>query len=262
VTDAQIVLPVPEFSLCRTLGPYSGFENEYQGQPPYTPLYMFEGGRPRDPRALQGAPGIDPNLIAGLPGRFGLRCVVWLPRLGTEQDPSVPYYWTLEWRLRNLNDYQNTPDARMPHHEASQGAGDAETLVNPGARVIIPAATETLIYAQNEPAPILNRAFVHLRQQHIQFNFPKLPRPFLPGGALGVVQQGVGASDALGTHTRPSYLIYECPFAGDELLISMWREQQGPADTWDFAAGGLDDKVPRLFNHPQLGVRVLTGVGP
>jgi hypothetical protein len=168
--------------------------------------------------------------------------------------------------MRNCRDFRNTPEGRMPFHGPKQGQGCPETGPNPGARVIIPAATETQLYVQTEPAGTQAGSDVHLRMVAIESAGYQLSQPYLPSGALGVVQQGI-APAAIAGNRMAQFLQYETATAGDELLISLWREQ-GANPMWDFASGQTDYRVSQVLGLgtgaqlPDLGVYVMYGVSP
>jgi hypothetical protein len=265
--DSKLVLPVPEMDLGHVLRPWENFEDKYGGNPTYHPIYLCENNKPYDAEAAKGLPGIDPNLVSGLHLRMGTRTVLWFPPLWTEETNPHPYIWTVEWRIRNCYDHRNTPDEPIPFHFAKQGQGVPETnpWAHPGARVIIPAATETQIYVQDEPVAMPDRSFVHLRQVHIELGERLLQQPYMPTGELGVVQQGIFPSAPSGQHTRARFLTYEMDSQADEVLVSLWREQNG-VDNWDFA--GVDAQVSYYLGKgsgaqfSDLGVYAFYGVMP
>jgi hypothetical protein len=266
--DSRLVLPTPEMHLTHTLRPWEGFEATYQGQATTTPIYLCESNKPIDAEARKGLPGIDPNLVSGIPVRLGTRTAIWLPMLLTTPGFGVgaPYIWQIEWRLRNCYDHRNTPEARMPFHFPKQGQGTPETLgPHPGARVIIPASFETQVYVQTEPVLMSERSYVHLRPVQIQIGNRVLSRPLNPGGEHGVVEQGVYPSSPGGSHTRPHYGLYETQSSGDEVILSLWRDPALGAN-WDFA--GLDEELSKYFGIGSgaqirdLGVYVMYGVTP
>jgi hypothetical protein len=208
-------LPVPEIDLYHTLRPWQGFEAAYQGLSANVPIYLCENNKPRDPEAELGVDGIDPNLIAGLPVRMGTRSIIWFPPILTIEGVPRGYKWVIEWRIRSCFDFRNSPKARMPFHGPKQGQGCPETVVNPGARVIIPASTETQIYVQTEPAGTTAGSDAHLRMVAIRSAGYQLSQPLLPGGALGVVQQGICPAAIAGRHMA-QFLQYETETAGDD----------------------------------------------
>jgi hypothetical protein len=264
--DSKLVLSVPEIDLYHVLRPWRGFEAAYQGFSSALPIYLCENNKPVDAQAEQGVDGIDPNLISGLPMRMGTATIIWFPPILTIEATPRGYNWVIEWRMRNCRDFRNTPKARMPFHGPKQGQGCPETVVNPGARIIIPAATETQVYVQTEPAGTQQGSVANLRMVAVTSNGYQLSQPFLPGGARGVVQQGI-APAAIAGRNMAQFLIYETQTAGDELLVSLWRDA-GANPLWDFASGQPDYRVSQVLGLgtgaqlPDLGVMVMYGVSP
>lgn len=254
----------PRFGIIRVLRPYAGFETIYEGQSASgatpVPIMLSEAGIELDDQA--GTPGYDPSLVRGLPIPQGAKVVLWVPDvvatvlgLGTSQYK----YWII-WRARNTADYRRS---RTPYHFPKQIEGVAETGVDPGPRVIIPGAMQSVVYNQTEVAA----GAVQTQQAHaenIAFGGPTMELPLNSDGLRGVIQQGVLATAAVNRHTRPSWWEHKLTddARGDELLIAVTRNDIGAAHpNWEFGAGGADAAFAAFYGtvFTDLGLQVIVG---
>jgi hypothetical protein len=256
---SKTVLAGPEFGIVHIMRPYRGFEAVYQGQLSTRPIYLCEANKPYDPLAIKRTPGIDPHLVAGLPCVFGSRVVIWLLNLQVNE-----YTLRLVWRFRNLFDHRNSAD-RVPYHIAKQGPGVPELVVDPGPRVVIPAAFDTAIYQQTEPAN--PPAQCHAMINDVEVVSPRVTLdPLMPDGVRGAVCQGVGDPSGLGGDLTPRWVQYEVQAAGDELLMSYQRPVT--FGQWQFLAGQPDKLFADMLGngtgveYPDVGVYVSFGVSP
>jgi len=265
-------LATPEFSIKRILRPFKGFEQVYQGQRALTPICLCERNQPYDPIAKRGTVGYDPNLVYGVPGQMGTRCSIELPFLIWTAGGFFNHYrYTLNWRLRNTRDHNTNPEQRVPYHVAKSGAGVPETLINPGPRVPIYGIVDTAVYAQTEPPigpGIQPPARVVLHPLWIEPQPYPCFNPLMPDNSPGAVQQGIIPSVPLGTHKMPFFLNHEVQSIGDDLVITIVREEVDPFTNWDFAPGGVDHDVSIFFGngagveYEDLGVLLSWGISP
>jgi hypothetical protein len=260
--SARNVLAVPEFGTIRTLRPYLGFESQYDGQPiGVYGLYLTENGKVLDSNAARGLAGYDPNLIPGVPVQMGTRILLWLPSIQANQLNGEPYQYVITWRLRNVFDHRVAENARPPFHLPKQGLGVADTTgPNPGARVVIPAANQTVVYNASEPTLVCAPAQQTLRTEFVKACTTTIRLPLMPDGSTGVVQQGILPSTSPG-YTTPKFLVHEVQAVGDEMIVSLTRDI-GTAPAWDLS--GYDLYVAQAFNSsvPDNGVLMTTGVSP
>lgn len=278
----------PSYTIEALLRPYPAAVNpaiaialgSYHGVACTTPIMFTENGEALD--GMAGRPGYSPRLARGLPVPMGARLIVWLPAIPVLNAASVCvgyYKWMFGWRLRSANDMQADPQAGS-FHMGAVVEGVAETTVgNVGARVGRPAAWQPITYVPAEPAPgagalasIANRAVSGLHPEDVYAELGELPQPKMPGVATSAqLQQGV--SDPGGTlpgviplANMPLWTPHEVTALGDELLVGCYRAATVllPADVnWDFSAAHSDRLFGLLFaanTHPQMGVRVFTGV--
>jgi len=253
----------PQFGIVRVLRPYDGFDAIYQDETVAGNAIAFtEDGVALDD--LAGETGYDERLVKGLSVPMGARCLLWLPNIvWRDGADTYPYIYTLYWRYRNVFDYRQR--YRPPYHLTKQGAGVAETIVDVGPRVVLPASAPSVMYIQPEGAtspglPITTQNLHHenFRQVGAALNANVLN----PDGNFGALQQGIVASSLLGAHLRPSFTVYEVTAAGDELLLLVNREDPAGTETdWDFV--GVDAPFLAQFeNLPDIGVYVSVGVSP
>lgn len=254
----------PQFGIIFVLRPYPGFEAIYQGQPASgaaaVPLMLSEAGLELDAQA--GTPGYDPSLVRGLPIPQGAKVVLWVPDVVATVlglGASQYNYWII-WRARNTADYRRT---RAPYHFPKQIEGVPETGVDPGPRVIIPAAMQSIVYNQPEVAA----GAVQTQQAHaerIAFGGPTMELPLNSDGLRGVIQQGVQTTAALNRHTRPSWVEHKLvdDARGDELLIAVTRNDIGGAHpNWELGAGEADAAFAGFYGSvfADLGLQVIVG---
>lgn len=241
-----IPVPIPvmadaQFGLVRSLIPYNGFDTDYAGNPADVPIMFTEGGEALDPRA--GQQGYDSNLIRGLSVPEGARVLIWVPQITYDDGAQrVPYTWSFWWRYRTLRDYRL--DRSVPYHLAESTGQPDTSGGTPQERVLIPAANSSTIYVQTEPASPFARVTQNGRSEDIRFGSPNLARPLVPGGAAGVVQQGVKDPAIFADAADPLYILHEVSATGDELLIGCSRAN---VPDWDFSGGGADEELGNLL---------------
>lgn len=269
---SEAVLADPQYSVVRTLRPWTGFEAAspagYQGAPANTPIQFTEGGEALDP--MVGQLGYMPNLLRGIPVPFGARVALWLPTILAANIVGAtfePYRWQLTWRFKNVAEHVATKE---PFHFVP----NADGVANAGARIVLrPAALQSLLYNQSEPASI-GRATVNAHvedfvPQYTAIGTPPvapIPLPIIPGGGTGAYQQGLFQAAVVPTAANnPSFLVAEYQALGDELLLGMYRNPGAPvaAPNWNFAT--VDAVVSQLFGAAQapgnagIGIYLLTG---
>lgn len=252
------------FSKAFILRPYVDFEDDYQGDPAARPVMFSEQQKALDDQA--GEPGYDPNLVRGLTVPVGARCLIWLPTtkwfIDDDGGGDRPYQWNVAWRMRNVFDYRKD---RKRYHYPKQSAG-FPYQGDGSARVVIPAAVQSIVY--NDPAPTdaqataFHKEFTEVIQMWAD---GRSFRPYVPGKKEGVVEQGVVAINPGKTNAVPSYALHEVQGSGDELLIAA-RRDISEVDNWDF--DGVDENFSIAFGRgsgrqfPDLGVYVLMGSAP
>lgn len=269
---SQTVAADAQFGIARILRPYAGFDNltpgggSYQGMTGVTPIMLTEGGKALDD--LAGQPGYSPVLVRGLSVPMGARVVLYIPNLTPNPPPPNGYRYAVLWRLRNTHDYALT---RTPYHYPKQGQGIPIVAPNPnpGARVVIPAASDTVVYNQAEPVAFASPAVQNVYAEALRFNF-SLSSPFsplVPGGAFGTIEQGTITSEP----STGNFLVAETQAKGDEMVLAIWKE---PNTTWNFTNGASDFQLalelgqggnqlaPPIGPFPDLGVYVMVGTSP
>jgi len=259
--EGRNVLAVPEFGIAHLLRPYEGFEAIYEGVLATTPIMVTEGNQSRDPIAALGTTGYDPELVRGLNTVVGARVLICLPSLSMNELNGEPYTWKFTWRYRNLFDHRITQEARASYHLAKQGLGIADVGgANPGARVVIPAMAQSLVFNQTEPDAGFVHAQSHLRAEDMQPQAARDQLPLMPNGANGAIQQGLLPSTTQ-FYTAPMYVVHEVQALGDELIIGFNRNL-GQHNNWAFAT--IDLHIANFLGSetPDLGVYVLMGVAP
>jgi hypothetical protein len=264
--EGRVVLADAQFGLVRILRPYPNFETNYDGVVATTPIMLSEGGVALDDLAARGETGYDRRLVRGLQVPVGARVLIWIPLAAAAALPTiVPYDYTIIWRYRNVHDYRV---ARLPYHYPKQGVGVPETLVNAGPRVVIPAATQSVIYNQAEGADF-SFATQNLHSENIAMGGASLgANPINPDGADGAIQQGIQPSTATDTHTRPFFSPVEVQAEGDELLLAVTRPTVGQNANWDFTGVTVDGAFSNIYGVgtgaaiPDLGVYVVVGSAP
>ena len=146
---SQNVLADAQFTVASVLRPFDGFEARYQGHSTFTPI-VFPGTLDDD----AGKPGFSPYLLKGLPVPMGAKMALWFPAVVGSVEGSLPvfdYRYLLIWRLRNVGDFQRR---RLPYHLSKEAFGAPDSYLAPSSpdRFVLPAATETVVYQQPEPA--------------------------------------------------------------------------------------------------------------
>lgn len=276
MSTSSNVLADAQFGTARILRPFNGFIDLYQGQPASTPIMLTEvidppGGAALDPAAEVREPGYSPRLLRGLDVPIGSRVLLWLPSItafDVVNDAYIRYQWTLIWRLRNVYDYRNF---RTPYHYPKQAEGIPETGPEAGARVVIPAATQTLPYSQApEPTGALDNAVTNLRNETVSVGGTPLNSPIVPGGGIGYFQQGLGDPFVSPIFSQPIYQCHEVAAVGDELLIGLSRPVTD-IPNWDFLTFAQNDWLVNFYlggvgaaapPRPDIGVYVMTGSAP
>lgn len=263
----------PQQGVSRNLRPPPTFQDFYEGvNANENPLYLTRGGMALDPLAREA--GYDPNLVKGLPVPLGSRIIIWVPNLfyaiGGPPPTLIPYTWGFTWRLRSVRDYNLNAGDRPPYHyTGAQGADDTS-----GAAAVerspIPAAYESAVYQQAEPAADTDRALVTVRTADFEFTGGGIAGPLLASGARGVVQQGITDPGVVTNSDQAAWVKHSLLAAGDELLVSIRRETANPNEDWSFA--DIDQQLAELLGvgnapnaHPiykDVGVFVHTGTDP
>lgn len=265
---SEAVLADAQFGTTRVLRPIIGFEDTYEGESAARPIYCFEGNEHLDKLAADGVPGYDPTLARGLSMPLGARVVLWVPSLFWEDQGDPPtvmgYEWIVIWRLRNVADFRR---ARIPYHLPKQGAGPNDTTAPPGtqARVVIPAAYNTITYIQAEPALQLARAVQHVHAEDLEFSQTPVVGPLLPDGTEQAVEQGILDPALIVDANRPQFMLHDLTALGDEMLLAV-RRDSSTIVTWDFATTDL--RFSQFLGNgtgqqfPDVGVYVSVGSAP
>jgi len=267
---AENVLADAQFGIAKILRPYLGFDaldgspGSYQGKSALTPVMLTEGGVALDEQA--GHLGYSPVLLRGLSVPYGSRVTIWVPLVTpvSETLATAGYIWSVVWRLRNTFDFRQR---RIPYHYPRQAAG---VPYAGSPRVVIPAASQSVIYNQSEPSTIVQPAIQHSYAEAIQFQYSiNLIAPLTPSGAFGAMEQGIvnipfGPG---GEGITTTYQVAELQALGDEMLIGLYRLESYGAN-WNFTPGQVDAQLSALLGngsgkiYPDLGVYVLTGSAP
>jgi hypothetical protein len=234
--------------------------------------------------------GISPFLVAGIPVPMGSLVSVLLPNVPGSFDggvtPALTYH--LIWRMRSVGKFRTD---RAPYHLAFDGKGqsdDGSLDVGPvgaakfaGAseiRQLIVGSQEVIRFPQTPSSGAWAEENLWALAQNTQVT-TQLKRPLFPafGGtevAEGDIQQGYLKN---GQGNFPLYVPYLTRAMGDELLVAVTAVSDPAATTWDFdgahfnvslafgRAGyvtGKSQLATPLKPNPQIGVYVMTGVGP
>jgi hypothetical protein len=265
MTQAQVVMPDPQYGIFRILRPQSAYETFYQGVPAnvLNPIYFFPNGDQLD--GLAGQPGYSTRLIRGLPVPQGSNVILWIPNVPYAESPTVQrsYIWFLIWRVRNVATFRQ--DRTSPFHLAlTRGVTDTTAAPVGGPRDIIPAAYETVVINQPEAVtpgfPESLRAVQHGRAEDMTMSAILLEGPRItPAGVRGVIQQGVQDPGVIGTlATVPRFLIMSTRAKGDELIVGLYRNPV-PAN-WDFGVAAADRQLFDFFEAGQnIGIYVSVG---
>lgn len=291
-----------QFTVDTIFRPFKGFEATYQGQDATIPI-VFPGDL--DPEAGKVA-GISPYLLRGIPVPLGAKVTLWFPMVTADfgEGATDGYVYLLHWRLRSVADMQRAVVAgrTSTYHLKKAGFGAPDTLLAPSSpnRLVIPSATETVIYQQSEPVAVspnpakAGSGLGNLRSELIAVpddgvsQLPTAGLPFLPPNSapafanafpsgsttpLGAFQQGV--LDPTASVVAP-YSIFRPYFTvakGDELLISVVRDPLTTTpspNVWDFT--GIDAEFSNFYGtntaspthapFEDLGVYMFTGTNP
>lgn len=278
--DSRTVMADAQFGTSVVMRPPSGFEQLYDGRSAQLPIYLFPQGKLYDPQAQASRPGYDPDLVNGLSVPMGSRLLLWIPNMFWVEDEHAPiirsYTFIFIWRLRNLYDFRLS---RM-HWHLPRGRGPNDTTgLPPGEpRVVIPAAYNTVVYNQAEPAnPNAPDSLPAVQRGRAEFiKFGTLPRagPIIPPGFpnLGVVQQGVQDPATAGTQAlAPGFLVHELQAAGDQLIVAITREST-VVPNWGLLGGAFPGNADFNLSEklgagsgsewPDLGLYVHAGTAP
>ncbi len=270
------VLADAQFTVASVLRPFDGFEAVYQGQSVFVPI-AFPGTLDED----AGRPGFSPYLLKGLPVPMGAKMQLWFPAVvgSFEGNPVLDYKYSLIWRLRNVGDFQRR---QRPWHlsKESFGAPDTWLAANsppdaPYEEFVLPAATETVVYQQAEPAPttggttpgpgvgVLRTELIAVPSDLGDTLPPFGSLPLLPPNAapnfkngfpvpglnttpLGAFQQGIIDPRYSNDATSPIFRPYFTVAKGDELIIVASRDFALDGETtWDFST--LDFQFSNLY---------------
>lgn len=282
------VLADAQFGIAKILRPYAGFDAQdtgggvplgsYQGKDGGYPILFTEGGQALDEAA--GEEGYSPNLVRGVQVPYGSRITLWMPMLPIREVDAVPnsYEVSWSWRMRNVYDFRQR---RIPYHYPKQSAG---VPFGGQSRVIIPSATQSVVYNQNEPTTVSNGIVatagqnVHAESMLLSFSQPFRKDPLLPGTAsFGTISQGLSPVEP----SQVEFAVLELQATGDELVIGY--SKPAGLSAWDFTApqpannpplpGGADYLMSAAFGalsktlnppngFPDWGIYVLAGSAP
>jgi hypothetical protein len=264
--EARRTLPEPQAGLTAVLQPYVGFTADYQGQAGTIPIMFTPGGRAaRDPMA--GKPGYDPNLVAGYSVPMSSRILVMMPNAYVFRDAggiSHLYNWYFIWRQRNVKDFR---DSRLAFHYPKQAPGA-------GGNSVMPAMFQSVVYQDPGPKVVqtLSNGVVASPAFHTVFVEAYVPqtnrspasnfvmeRPFLPGGARGVVEQGILPITT--DNGMPAFVAVDLTCLGDDLIIACTKNEIA---NWNFTAGNPDFGFQQLFaqSQPDIGIFVNPVISP
>jgi hypothetical protein len=240
---SQVVLVDPQWSMCRFLRPFPGFERVYQGKSGTLPI-AFPGTL--DLFAERGVQGYDPNLIAGITVPLGSRVTIWIPQTIAGYDVNALYQYQILWRLRNVNDFRAGQSQGQvtqiqnysSYHLVTSGLGQPNA--NPpsplNSRFFLPGSTRTVAFEQAEPALGLP-GVVHLTGEMLQPTLdPIWTQPLTPQGNLALWQQGTYLDSSHPNTGGPSWLTFTCDADGDEMSILAYKipPGEGSPPDWDF----------------------------
>jgi hypothetical protein len=240
----------PQWGTATILQPFPNFEQVYQGQPAVNPV-AFPGTI--DQQAANGVVGFDSTLIAGTPVVLGARLMLWIPLCMLDYTVPTVYRYQLVWRLRSISDFQytaeknqSTGDPAMPYHLQRRELGVFNTPGDAASqRIVVPAASDSLAYEQQEPASNGDNGEVVVRGEWIVPNGALWDAPITPSGELGTVTQGIFPLASGDTPGGPVYFPYWVDAKGDELIILARRREVAPDDEWEFS--GADRSFSNTF---------------
>ncbi len=255
----QAVMSDAQMGMFQVIRPFSGFEAVYQGQDGTIPI-AFPGTL--DPEA--GRPGMNPNLLAGIPVPLGSRVLLQIPMTayGGEDDVVLKsdYEYQLVWRTRNQAWFSAAAAAGRQvsaYHLPSEEVGRDAVL-------FIPGASEVELFPQTEPGS--GPAIVNVVQQRYR---PKLDpawvQPLLASGEAASWQQGTYRSQVAPQSVGPTWSPLWLRARGDELLILAYKVTSGTP--WDFQDTIADLAFSNTYgnsngglpNNPNIGIIVSTG---
>jgi len=249
---AEVVLMDGQWTMCQFLRPFENFERVYQGQSGTLPI-AFPGDL--DQFAVDGTPGYDPNLIAGITVPYGSRVTIWIPQTIADYTVNALYQYQILWRMRNVRDYREgqTKGAVSAlqnytgYHLTTSGFGQPEVASAPvtssNARYFLPGATRTVAFEQSEPA-LGDPGVIHLTGERLQPTInPVWVQPLTPKGNPAVWQQGTYVGSSHANNGGPSWLTFTCDADGDEMSILAYKipPGEGPYPAWDFTTSDPGD---------------------
>lgn len=248
------------------LRPLTNFEDYYQGVDAVTtlagssvPIPFFSNAKTRDaafdgrdPSAVAGTEGFDPDLLDFTPVPMGCLCKVWIPFFTDPQDVAntQAYRYMFNWRVSDIVRY--TRDLGGQYHLPTESFGAPDTIAGPPLpRFVTPAATRNIIVNQAETTDPFGPQSNNVRREYLTLRGGQQPaQPLIraPNGLVtrqGVYQQGIiDPNVSPGFARTPVFQEFEIITGGDRLLVTVDRfgengETSGPS-LWDFSLGGLD----------------------
>ena len=264
----------PQFSTVRVLRPASGFEAVYQGLSAGFPI-AFPGGLDLE----AGRPHYSATLLDMSVVPMGARVLLWIPMcFKSDPESATPvrtYQYQILWRLRNLQEQNDSVNAGLPPTKQKQYAIENRSLgapdINGDQQVVVPCAMETIAYEQTEPGGDFANGRVNLRGNLIVPDGAAQTSavfPQLPGGLVGTLGQGTFNFQLLpGSISVPTYMVYETVAAGNEMGILATRTSVSPGDKWDFTSNTNDRTFSNTYGTdngnrpetPNLGIFLMTG---
>lgn len=264
-----------QFQIWSVLRPFTNFEADYEGEPSTTPIMMtpvLAGPGGIVLAEYAGKSGYSPNLVAGLSVPYGARVTIWLPMVPNE---DVVYRYGFIWRVKSAAEMV-ARGRELDFHQATRtglGVPDTTFSAPQDARVVIPAAYQSVIYNQEEPdidSSPTAFAVQHSLAELIGVRVAEQAGPLLPGGGAGDVEQGVLDPTNFGVERMPLWQTYDLQALGDELLVTVTRETDGTPN-WGFDSGSADHAFALLFGHggasdttpvPEIGLYASAGSAP
>lgn len=267
----------------RFVKPFDGFEAKYQGNPSNFCPIAIPGTF--DPQA--GKPGYSPQLIAGIPMSLGNPAILWLPRFVGDYGAPVPdYFYTLTFRLRNIQDKNADVNASLSYHLDQRLPGVPNDPAHPEqtARFVLPVCSfsisaQSLSTESNGVVKVqgANLTMPSTASGNAYWSAPFTPSypggPISPGakkvGYAGVFSQGQFSgeqgltNETAGYESGPSYAPFKMDWVpGDEMLITVSKSN---GSVWDFQ--GEDLPFSNIFGTangtrsalPNTGIGVMCG---
>lgn len=280
----SLVTKAAELSIAQILKPLPDFELKYQGIPVASNPIAIPGTL--DPSA--GKPGFDENLLAGIPVPVGGDALFYFPRIVPPYGSTSPrYIYSVIWRMREIAAATEDPTQRLSGNLGRRLPGVPEASgSDPGPRFVIPAAVETIVFTEAEPAndsaPGTNNVRT-LQEQMFGGEWQAPLSPNFPNGsalgadklnAAGIVSQGLYPDTAIsgvgpdfgraGWRGGPNYNARARKIWGNELIVLVSRET-GVDVNWDFA--GVDASFSEFYGTnnntrppiPNTGIQLYTG---